>query len=489
VARIILTAPATEMSNHHGKEFLGFGTCSPPTIVPSWFIKMFFYPKIKSKNGVVEQAPYGLRKIEAVLIEEGFDVITVHPYDIERYIEDAKVVGISVMDPLGFGPVSVTFTSLLGGEASTRIEFINLMKKLIPYKDRIKIIVGGAGAWQLEWDDYWKGFVDCIIIGEGDEVAADIFRRALRDEELPKIVNTKPVSVEKIPVIKNPSINGLIEVSRGCGRGCKFCSETLKIKRDIPMERIVEEARVCVRSSDGIILHAEDVLLYGCKNPRFVPNERAVLNLFRSVKRVTNKVGISHCSLAAIVSKPSIVEGINEILDVGGEINAFGVQTGLETGSSRLMEKYMYGKCLPYHPSEWQDVAEEAFAIMHENNWIPAATLIIGLPDEKEEDVIKTIELVERLRSYRSMIVPLIFIPMEVCALRKERRFTRENLKEVHFELLKVCMDHNVYWVEDLFRNYFVGFKSLPIKIGYWIFTRWIKRNWLKKREEVMKYV
>lgn len=39
-----------DVSNHHGKEFLGFGTRSPPAVIPSWFVKMFLYPKIKLKS-------------------------------------------------------------------------------------------------------------------------------------------------------------------------------------------------------------------------------------------------------------------------------------------------------------------------------------------------------------------------------------------------------------------------------------------------------
>ena len=479
---IVLTAPATEMSNHHGKEFLGFGTCSPPTVAPSWFIKMFFYPKIRCKNGEVTQAPYGLRKIEALLIDAGFDVVTVHPYDIEEYLDEAKVVGISVMDPLGFGPVSVTFSAILGGDPSTRIEFINLMKKIESYD--IKVIVGGPGAWQFEWDEYWKSKIDCIVIGEGEYVVVDLFRRALNGEKLPKIVRGKPTRVEDIPTIKKPSINGLIEISRGCGRGCKFCSETLKVRRDIPIDKIVEEAKICVNETKGVILHAEDVLLYGCKDPKFIPNEEKVLKLFRAVREVSEHIGVSHCSLAAVVAKPSVVEGISEIVGVGDRVNMFGVQTGLETGSERLMEMHMHGKCLPFHPREWPEVAESAFAIMHDNRWIPAATLIVGLPGETEDDVIKTIELVERLRDYCSLIVPLIFIPMEVCALRREKTIT-ENLKDHHYELMSVCMDHNVYWIDRLFREYFKGYKNLPIKIGYWAFSRWIKKNWEKRRKDL----
>ena len=479
---IVLTAPATEMSNHHGKEFLGFGTCSPPTVAPSWFIKMFFYPKIRCKNGEVTQAPYGLRKIEALLIDAGFDVVTVHPYDIEEYLDEAKVVGISVMDPLGFGPVSVTFSAILGGDPSTRIEFINLMKKIESYD--IKVIVGGPGAWQFEWDEYWKSKIDCIVIGEGEYVVVDLFRKALNGEKLPKIVRGKPTRVEDIPTIKKPSINGLIEISRGCGRGCKFCSETLKVRRDIPIDKIVEEAKICVNETRSVILHAEDVLLYGCKDPKFIPNEEKVLKLFRAVREVSEHIGISHCSLAAVVAKPSVVEGISEIVGVGDRVNMFGVQTGLETGSERLMEMHMHGKCLPFHPREWPEVAESAFAIMHDNRWIPAATLIVGLPGETEDDVIKTIELVERLRDYCSLIVPLIFIPMEVCALRREKTIT-ENLKDYHYELMSVCMDHNVYWIDRLFREYFKGYKNLPIKIGYWAFSRWIKKNWEKRRKDL----
>ncbi len=487
---IILTAPATEMSTHHGKEFLGFGTCTPPGVVPGWFVRYFFYPKVKNKKGVAKFAPYGLRKIEAALIERGFDVATVHPYDIERYMGDARVVGVSVMDPLGFGPVSVTFSSLLGGTPSTRLEFVKLMEKLRPYKNnknKIKIIVGGAGAWQLEWDKYWKNFVDCVVIGESEEIIPELCQKALKGEEIPETIYCKSPEIERIPVIRRPSINGLVEVSRGCGRGCRFCSETLKRRRDVPLQRIIEEAKLNVRGgTKGVLLHAEDVLLYGCRDSRFVPNEEKVTRLFKEAKKVTDQVGISHCSLAAISSKPSLVEEINHILEVGERIPMFGVQTGLETGSSRLMERYMRGKVLPFHPNEWMDVAEQAFAIMHDNKWIPAATLLICLPDETEGDIIRTIELVRRLRSYRSLIVPLIFIPMEVCALGRKRAFTRQNLSQAHWELLATCMDHDIRWIDDLMKNYFAGFKNAFVKFGYWIFTTWVKKAWKNRKKEIM---
>lgn len=480
---VVLTAPATEMSTHHGKEFMGFGTCTPTGVMPNWLVRFFFYPKVKSKSGIVKFAPYGLRKIESVLIESGFNVATVHPYDIERYLQYAKVVGISVMDPLGFGPASMTFASILGGVPTTKVEFVRLMEKLMPFKNRVRIIVGGPGAWQLEWDRRWMDNVDCIVVGEAEEVAPDLFERALNGEELPKVVIGRGADVERIPTIKNPSVNGLIEVSRGCGRGCRFCSETVKRRRDVTLQRIVKEAKLNIESgTGGVLLHAEDVLLYGCDNPKFVPNEERVLKLFEEVKKVTWNVGISHCSLAAVASKPSLVERITELLEIGERLPMLGVQIGLETGSPRILERYMRGKALPFHPNEWREVAETAFAVMHDNLWIPAVTLLICLPEERDEDVIKTIELVEDLKSYRSLIVPLVFIPMEVCALKG---VPRANLRDVHWELLYKCMEHDMRWVDDLSRHYLDGFGKTIVKLGYRALAWWVKRSWKKRRKDL----
>ncbi|RLI20622.1 radical SAM protein, partial [Candidatus Bathyarchaeota archaeon] len=92
-----MTADRTLMSNYHQNEFLGFGTTAPPNVVPEWFFKLLFFPPIKNVDGIPLEAPYGLRKIEAQLLNEGFEVLTVDPDHLKRYISDAKVLGIHVM--------------------------------------------------------------------------------------------------------------------------------------------------------------------------------------------------------------------------------------------------------------------------------------------------------------------------------------------------------------------------------------------------------
>ena len=50
-------------------------------------------------------------------------------------------------------------------------------------------------------------------------------------------------TVDEIPDIINPSMHGMIEVMRGCGRGCKFCDVTLRPLRYYPVEKVVKGNR------------------------------------------------------------------------------------------------------------------------------------------------------------------------------------------------------------------------------------------------------
>jgi radical SAM superfamily enzyme YgiQ (UPF0313 family) len=88
----------------------------------------------------------------------------------------------------------------------------------------------------------------------------------------------------------------------------------------------------------------------------------------------------------------------------------FSGQTGIETGSPRLIKNNMAGKVKPYKPEDWPHIVENAFQILSDNNWIPVSTLIMGLPGETDEEVQLTIDLIENLAEYKSIIVPLFFV-------------------------------------------------------------------------------
>src|SRR4030065_2777552 len=113
MAEVLLTADRTLMSNYHDNEFLGFGTCAPPNFIPEWFYSFLFFPPIKSNKVIPTAAPYGLRKAEAQLLKEGFNVVTVNPDRLSEHVEDARIIGVHTMDTFGIGPASSTLAAIL----------------------------------------------------------------------------------------------------------------------------------------------------------------------------------------------------------------------------------------------------------------------------------------------------------------------------------------------------------------------------------------
>ncbi|MCK5592816.1 radical SAM protein, partial [Candidatus Bathyarchaeota archaeon] len=119
-AKIILTASATEMSEFHKNPFIAFVSGFSKGPIPLRLVRKHLYPPVENNhNKTARYAPYGLRKVEAILLENGFeesDIAVVHPYNLDSFVgSNTKVVGISGMDPLGMGYVSKTYSSLLGG--------------------------------------------------------------------------------------------------------------------------------------------------------------------------------------------------------------------------------------------------------------------------------------------------------------------------------------------------------------------------------------
>jgi len=192
--------------------------------------------------------------------------------------------------------------------------------------------------------------IDCVVIGEGEKVAPTLFEKTMNNEPLPSVVYGETVEIDEIPAIKNPTVNGIVEIARGCGRGCAFCIPTLRRYRCIPIKHILREVEVNLRAGRMPLLHAEDALRYKAKG--FELNKDEVVKLFKSVMKFpgVKSVGVSHFSLSSIASAPDLFEEISIIAEVGKGGGWLGVQTGIETGSPHLMKKHMIGKCKPFNP-------------------------------------------------------------------------------------------------------------------------------------------
>jgi len=487
-SKIVLTADRTLMSSYNGSMFVGFAACFP-RVLPKWLYTRLFCPTKPHRNGLAEAVPAGLRKVEAALLDSGFsptDIAVAHPETIGKIVNnDTKVVGITTSDPLGLGPASSTFSSLLCRETYTAYFFRRLVTNPVLKASKARIIVGGPGAWQLANPDVRSQLgIDCLVEGEGELVAPQLFRDAVEGRPLPSAVAGGPVPLDKIPKMRGPTINGTVEVCRGCGRGCEFCNPNMRVIRHMPLDRILEEVRMNLNSGRSkITLHAEDVLRYKAKGMK--PDRVEVVRLFEETLKLTDNVGISHFALSSALAEPALIEDISRLTGAAdGKKHVYG-QTGIETGSPDLVNLHMKGKAKPFKPEEWPEVVKESFKLLAENNWIPCGTLVMGLPGEKAHDVAKTLELIRDLRSYKSLVVPLFFVPLGEL---KEDQFFRPNaMLPEHWMLLGECIEHDFHWVPVLMDELFSQNRISSVKSGGFRLASWYMQYRIRPSLELMR--
>jgi radical SAM superfamily enzyme YgiQ (UPF0313 family) len=479
--KVVLSADRTLMSPYRGISLASFFGCAPAIDVNRdhnsfWYhvfgnqvtprmLFDFICNPIPHTNGLANYAPYGLRKVEAALVRDGYrreDVVVAHPDHIEKFIgPGTEVVGTYEMDPLGMGPVTMTFT--YGRKQMSFDEFYcrNLHLRIKAAKERngsnAKVIAGASGTWQYNYDpakieeyglygivegdlggigpemDGAGGtFFDALINGEME--TANPFRKNKFKVEIKEfnrdnhkyhgrfIHYWEEPSVEEIPTIINPSMHGMVEVMRGCGRGCKFCDVTLRPLRYYPVEKVQKEIEINRKygAAKNAWVQSDDIFVYGM-NPRTTknmqPNREALEELFRGIMATgIEHTNPTHGTLAGAIADEKLIPNISKIIRASPE-NHIGIQCGFETGSIRLIGKYADRKLAPFKPSEWHWVVKTAVKTLNENYWVPAFTLIMGLDNnETAEDSWETIQLIHELETEQPeskfTTTPLTFVPI-----------------------------------------------------------------------------
>lgn len=463
--KIVITCDRTLASEYNGLLFFGYISSYPEGIPPDFIYYRFLCPSIKSdEDGRMLRAGYGMRKIEAALLNNGFtkdDVIVAHPDKLSQVIdENTKIVAISALDPLGLGPVTSTFSQIFGGTGKMVGKLEELLNSVPIRKYRPAIVLGGAGAWQFSiYPERQKQLgIDCVIVGDGDITAPEIFNKIVSEgcDSVPPLVNGKPAKDENIYDIEGSSIVGIVEVTRGCARSCAFCDPALKTLQSRPIENIIKEVKVNLKGGySGALLHSEDILLYGSDGLN-VKSEK-VVELFRRIKEVENLrwLGAVHTSFSSVKSSPETIAQIAEILADENDKNKLNYfQIGIETASPKLIRRHMKGKVYPFKPEEWSDVVLDGMKILHDHNFAVAATIILGLPGEDENDLTDTLKLVHLLKEYRIFLVPLLFTSMENTNLKNEVTLKSLDLTPKHIELFKACWKHNLKWIPVIWTSY-----------------------------------
>ncbi len=466
---IVLTASASEASEWHHSIWQQMISATVPSKYAARLVNQETLRCESWPDGRAKYVPNGLRMVETLLLRnyDERDVVTCYVENLERFVgPETRVLAIHAHNPLGISYATDVY-SKLGGENLMPLnaaEFVKIVTHPVVLKFKPKIVVGGPGAWQLEKADRLDEFkIDYLIDGEIERVFGDLFRRIVEgDPALPRIVKLPKDSqptVEEIPVVRHRSTFGVVEITRGCGRGCQFCSPATKVGRSFPLSHILASAEVNAREgATEIMLASEDMFLYE-QLPNFTPNVPALETLFRSVKAVPGieTIQTSHITMAPVVKDPTIIERLAPLTVPFSHVHhkdstdpTKGIADpiiGLETGSPRLFNQFMKGKAYPYKAHQWRDVVLKGMEILNRNNWFPFCTFIIGLPGETDEDTKQSLDLLYDLRDMKGTIVPTWFVPLEDTRMAQKSGAKLVEMTDLQWEFFFTCWKLNVeFW-------------------------------------------
>ena len=232
--------------------------------------------------------------------------------------------------------------------------------------------------------------------------------------------------------------------------------------------------------SDSIFFATEDLFLYEC-GPKFEPNGPAMARLIETVGNVpgVDFIHLSHIAIAPVAYDPKAVEMISPLLlektrythEYRHEYKEPFVTAlfGIESGSIRIMKKYMRGKIWPFPIEQYHEINVQGTGILNDNGWKPMATLISGWPDETPDDTVQTLELIDKLRGHEMFLVPLLFIPLEDTKLKNERRVSLDDLTPEQWDFFAESWRFNIdVWAKNL--QPLFTFASL---FSYFTYFRW----------------
>jgi hypothetical protein len=208
--------------------------------------------------------------------------------------------------------------------------------------------------------------------------------------------------------------------------------------------------------------------------PFYFPNREALIGLYSDI---INTPGVeqhvlSHCTIAPAVVDPLLIKRLSELLLPKSPLHfpylsshpqkkALTPLIGLETGSVRIAKRVMPSKAVPFAIEDWPSVVLEGLRVMNENNWFPALTLIIGSPDETDEDVKASLDLVYEMerRGLFGFLIPSIFTPLHDTRMEHEKGVAEtRDLTPLQWQLMMKCWKLNLrpgqysWWAPTAFR-------------------------------------
>jgi radical SAM superfamily enzyme YgiQ (UPF0313 family) len=476
---VVLTADRTLMARFPTL-FDGMVCGSQTTTTPAPLVRCLLAPPVGRDGLRARQAPLGLRRIEAALVRDGWDaaeVAVVRPEELPQALGPrTRIVGLSSGDPLGLGMNSNTMTAIAGGRIHTSRAFQRLARRLAEKLRRLapqaRVVVGGPGAWQLAADDAARRAfgVDHVITGYCEANAADLFRRLADGDSLPPVLEGECPAADGVPPIRGASVMGSVELSRGCGLGCQFCSLARTPMVHLPADTIVADAQTNLAAGvTSVALIGEDVFRYGAcatagsssrvllphgrtSRPWHPPrvNPPALLSLLGRLRELPGLrlLQTDHANVASAAQfTDDELREVHRLFVGEGRHDFVWLNLGIETASGELLAANGgRAKMAPWPPAEWGDACLDQLRRLVRAGFFPLVSLVFGLPGETADDLERTARWVDQLRGERLAIFPLLYAPLD----GRGPALGRAEMSPAHWRLLRACYRLNFRWVPQL---------------------------------------
>ena len=362
---IVLTADRTLTANYT-LLFDGMLAASQTTTAPPVLFAPLLMPRKAGGDVLASVAPLGLRRAEAALLEAGFtaaEVAVAGEEQLDKAIGPAtRIIGISSGEPTGLGMNSSTMTAIAGGQIYPQAMFRRLLRKIRRLNRGIsaKLVLGGPGAWQMAGNpaQQQKLGIDHVVVGYAEQGLAAAFRTILRGEPLPQVLSGGWDPAVPIPPIRGPSTMGVVEISRGCGLGCPFCTIARVPMVHLPPETILADVHTNVDAgANNVALLSEDFFRYGAAGVKADPN--ALISLVERIRQIpqVRLIQLDHANLLSVAQYDDRqLELLHDLL-VGRDLRrSVWLNAGVETASEELLKHVGGGGKLPRgEAASWGD--------------------------------------------------------------------------------------------------------------------------------------
>ncbi|KPA15095.1 radical SAM domain-containing protein, partial [Candidatus Magnetomorum sp. HK-1] len=300
------------------------------------------------------------------------------------------------------------------------VEIAKLLKK----NSSGLLILGGIHASVKANDVLSHSFFDICVIGEGEITMADIVN-GKPFSEIPGIAYKKNGSISfnpRRPFIKNldilhptimdieykkyiqpiimndPNSNGIaMMTSRGCPYQCIFCASSFMWQRKIryhSIEYIIEKLKYYKSLGINYFFFCDDTFFININRAKMLMKAIKKLDITWRCSATTNKI-------------------TPQIASIMADSGCKQVDFGIESGSDRMLSIMKKISTVEDHINAIKNARKEGI--------VTKCMLMVGLPNETEDDVKQTISFVKKNDS--DMYALTVFVPLPGCDIAEKPEF------------------------------------------------------------------